>query len=140
MTEHGSGSGSEVEAATVEEFLQLLLERERGESASERSQILLRKAVFVARMLDQRSSRFGHPLVTRYVVATFAYGPNLVCCRRITSHAVELPGTVARTEERQRAAYEKMRADVRRGVEEANISVPIYEGCLCRSSGPGGNG
>lgn len=141
MTEYGSGSapGFEVEAATVEEFLRLLKERERGESASEGPQSPLRRAVFVTCMLDQRSSRFGYPLVTRYVVAAFTYGTDLVCCRRTTSHAVELPELASKTEDRQRKVYEEMRAEVARGVEEANIGVPFYEGCLRRATDPDGS-
>jgi hypothetical protein len=136
LTEHGSRSapGFEIEAATVQEFVRLLKERERGESASEEPRSLLRKAVFVTRMLDQRSSRFGYPLVTRYVVAAFAYGPDLVCCRRTTSHAVELPELASKTEDRQRAVYEEMRAEVARGLEEAKIGIPLYEGCLRRAA------
>jgi hypothetical protein len=136
VTEHGSGPGFEVEAATVEEFLRLLEERERHDPAFEGPQNFLRRAVFVARMLEQRSSRFSYPLVTRYVVAAFAYGPDIVCLRRTTSHAVELPETVDMTEKRQRAVYEEMRAEVGRGMEDANVDVPLYEGCLRRASTP----
>jgi hypothetical protein len=136
LTEHGSGSppGFEIEAATVQEFLRLLKERERGELASKEPRSLLRRAVFVARMLDQRSSRFGYPLVTRYVVAAFTYGTDLVCCRRTTSHAVEVPDLTSRTEDRQRTLYEEMKAEVARGVKDANIGVPLYEGCLRRAA------
>jgi hypothetical protein len=142
VTEHGSGSapGFDLEAATVEEFLWLLKERERGESASEEPRSRLGRAVFILQLEEVRSSRYASPKVTRHVVAAFAYGPNLVCCRRTTSHAVELPRTVVRTEDRQRAVYEEMKAEVARGVEEANISVRLYEGCLRSSAEPGGNG
>jgi hypothetical protein len=140
MTTHGSGPGFEVEAATVEEFLRLLKERERDDPAFEGPQHSLRRAVFVARMLEQRSSRFGYPLVTRYVVAAFAYGPDVVYLRRTTSHAVELSETVDMTEKRQRIVYEEMKAEVGREMEDANISVPLYEGCLRHSAESGSNG
>src|SRR5688500_2505039 len=68
LTEHGPVCGFEIEAATVEDFLRLLKERE-GRAAPEGSRSPLRRAVFLARILDQRSSRFGYPLVTRRVVA-----------------------------------------------------------------------
>jgi len=125
-----------VEAATVEEFLRLLEEREGSESAPAGHHGSPRGAVFVARMLDRRNSRFGYPSVTRYVVAAFAYGGNVVCCRRTTSHAVELPELARTTEERQRAAYDELRAEIERGMEEADIVVPLYEGCLRRSAEP----
>jgi len=72
----GSSPDLEIEAATVEDFLRLLKERE-GRAAPEGSRSLLRRAVFLARILDQRSSRFGYPLVTRHVVAAFVYGGTL---------------------------------------------------------------
>jgi hypothetical protein len=136
VSEHGSGSapGFDIHAATVQEFLRLLKERERGESASEEPISLIRRAVFVTRLLDHRSSRFGYPLVTRHVVAAFVYGPDLVCCRRTTSHTVEVPELASRTEDRQRTVYEAMRAEVARGLEDANINVPLYEGCLRRAA------
>lgn len=85
VTEQRSGPGFEIEAATVDEFLRLLEERE-GRAAPRGLRSPLRRAVFVARTLDQRISRFGHPVVTRRVVAAFAYGRDIVCCRRITSN------------------------------------------------------
>jgi hypothetical protein len=134
-----SSLGFEIEAATVEEFLRLLRERESRATAGGSSSPL-RRAVFLARILDQRSSRFGYPLVTRRVVAAFAYGRGTVCCQRITSNAVELPELASRTEERQRAACEEMRAEIERGLEEFDLlgDVPFYEGCLRRAGFPGG--
>ncbi len=134
VTEHGPAPGFEIEAATVEEFLQLLKEREEHEASLRGSNSPLRRAVFVARMLDQRSSRYDFPLVTRYVVATFAYGRDLVSYRRTTSNAVELPETVVRIEERQREAYEEVVAEIERGLDEEDIRVPIYEGRLRRTT------
>lgn len=138
VTEHGPASGFEIEAATVEEFLRLLKEREEHEASSGGSRSPLRRAVFVARMLDQRSSRYGFPLVTRYVVAAFAYGRDLVSYRRTTSNAVELPETAVRTEERQREAYEEVVAEIERGLDEEDVRLPIYEGRLRRAEELGG--
>jgi len=132
VTEHGPACGFEIEAATVEEFLRLLKEREEDEASLRGSHSPLRRAVFVARMLDQRSSRYGFPLVTQYVVAAFTYGRDLVSYRRTTSNAVELPETAARTEERQREAYGAVMVEIERRLDEEDIRVPIYEGRLRR--------
>jgi hypothetical protein len=59
VTEHEPASGFEIEAATVEEFLRLLKEREEDEAYRRGSRSPLRRAVFVARIIDQRSSRYG---------------------------------------------------------------------------------
>jgi hypothetical protein len=128
------GPGFQVEAANVEEFLRLLKEREESESAPAGHHGSPRRAVFVARMLDRRSSRFGYPSVTRYVVAAFAHGGDVVCLRRTSSHAVELPELARTTEERQRAAYDELRAEIERGMEDADMEVPLYVGHLRRSA------
>ena len=140
VTEHGPAPGFEIDAATVEEFLRLLKEREEDEAYRRGSRSPLRRAVFVARMFDQRSSRYDFPLVTRYVVATFAYGRDLVSYRRTTSNAVELPETAVRTEERQREAFAEVMAEIERGLDEEDISVPIYEGRLRRPANFGEEG
>lgn len=140
VTEGRPASGFEIEAATVEEFLRLLKEREEHEASLRGSRSPLRRAVFIVRMLDQRSSRYGFPLVTRYVVAAFAYGRDLISYRRTTSNAVELPETAVRTEERQRKAYEEVVAEIERGLDEEDVRVPICEGHLRRAGEPGGEG
>jgi hypothetical protein len=132
VTEHGPACGFEIEAATIEEFLRLLKEREEHEASMRESRSPLRRAVFVARMLNQRSSRYDFPLVTRYVVAAFAYGWDVVSYRRTTSNAVELPETAVRTEGRQREAYEEVVAQIERGLDDEDIRLPIYEGRLRR--------
>jgi hypothetical protein len=98
------------------------------------------RTAHVGRMFDQRSSRYDFPLVTRYVVATFAYGRDLVSYRRTTSNAVELPETAVRTEGRQREAYEEVVAEIERRLDEEDISVPIYEGRLRRPANFGEEG
>lgn len=137
MTNEESGSSFGVETATVEEFLRLLKEREEDEAYRRGSRSPLRRAVYVARMLDHRSSRYDFPLVTRYVIATFAYGRDLVSYRRTTSNAVELPETAVRTEERQREAFEEVVAELERRLDEEDVRVPIYEGRLRRAAEPG---
>jgi hypothetical protein len=137
LTNEDPVAGFEVEATTVEEFLRLLKKREGGEASVRQDPGALRRAVFVARMLYRRDSRFGYPSVTRYVVAAFAYGRDVVCCRRATSHAVELPELARMTEERQRAAYDELRAEIERGLEELGLRVPVREGLLRRAAGNG---
>lgn len=130
MTNDDPGSVFEVEASTVEEFLQLLEEREEDETLSREPRAAARRAVFVAQLLNQRSSSYGYPAVRRYVVAAFVYGRDLVSYKRTTSSAVELPDMVERTEERQQAAYETIQAEIERGLEERRLNVPLYEGSL----------
>jgi hypothetical protein len=106
--EERPGPAFEVEAATVEEFLRLLKEREQGEAPLRGGRGVTRRAIFVARLLDRRGSSYGYPLVTRYVVAAFAYGRDAVSYRRTTSNAVELPEIAGKTEERQRGSTREL--------------------------------
>ena len=126
-----------VEAASVEEFLRLLRGREVAETPS---QSLARQAVFVARLRDARSSRYTFPKVTRHVVATFAYGADIVSYKRTTSSAVELPEVSRELVVRQRDACEQVWADIERGIVEANLEVPVYEGHLRHPTGTGEEG
>ena len=121
--------GFEIEVASVEEFLKLLKEREE-EGGGQEGTGATRKAVFVAQMMVQRPSNYGFPLIRRYVVAAFAYGKDRISYTRTTSNAVELPETVTNTEDRQQEAYEAMRHEVERGLEELDLHVPIHEGFL----------
>jgi hypothetical protein len=127
----------EVEVATIGELLRLLKDREEGEATEEGTSEGAGRAVFVARVLERRSSRYGFPLVTRRVVVAFAYRLNLVSYRRITSNAVELPETAWRTEGRQQEAYEEIRAEIGRGMRAMSLDVPIYEGSLRGPVDPG---
>lgn len=125
--------GFGVETATIEEFLRLIGEREDDEASLSEPRSSIRRAIFVARMLDQRGSRYeGFPLVTRYVIASFAHGSDLVSYRRATSSAVELMETARLTEERQQEAYEEIRAEIESGLEQLDLvqHVPVYEGIL----------
>ncbi len=139
MTDEERGQTFGVEAATVEEFLRLLQEREDVEAPLRGPRGATRRAVFVAQMLDRRSSGYGYPSVRRYVVAAFAYGRDLVSYRRTTSSAVELPETARRTGERQQEAYEEVRAEVKRGLDAMGLDLPIYEGSLRHPAEPGEN-
>jgi hypothetical protein len=130
VTDNEPGPGFEVEAATVEEFLQLLREREEAGSDPAGTRDALGEAVFVAGIRDTRSSRYGFPKVVRYAIAAFSYGQGVACHRRLTSSAVELPEMTRTLEGRQREACDELRAEVERGLEEASLRVPLYEGSL----------
>ena len=128
--------GFEIEVAGVEELLKLLKERE--EEGGHREGIgAMRKAVFVAQMMDRRPSSYGFPTIRRYVVAAFAYGRDRVSYTRTTSNAVELPEMVTKTEDRQQEAYEAMRQEIEHGLEELNLHVPVHEGFLRHPSDTG---
>ena len=128
--------GFEIEVPSVEEFLKLLKEREE-EGGDREGNGAMRRAVFVAQMIDRRPSNYGFPLIRRYVVAAFAYGEDRVSYIRTTSNAVELPETVTKTEDRQQAASEEMRHEIERGLAELDLHIPVHEGFL-RKSGDNG--
>jgi len=121
--------GFEIEVTSVEGFLRLLKERNEEPSGQDRYGTL-RRAVFVAQMMDRRPSNYVFPLTRRYVVAAFAYGRDRVSYTRTTSNAVELPETVAKTEDRQQEAYEEIRTEIERGLRELDLRVPVHEGFL----------
>lgn len=139
MTDEGPGPAFGVEAATVEEFLRLLKEREEAEVPSREPRGATRRAVFVAQLLDRRSSGYGYPAVRRSVVAAFAYGRDLVSYKRTTSSAVELPEIARKTAERQQETYEEVRAQVERGLERMGLDLPVYEGSLQHPAQPSEN-
>lgn len=136
VTEQGFGHGFEVQAATVEEFLLLLREREEAGNDPAGTRGALREAVFVAGVRETRSSRYGFPKVIRYAIAAFAYGRGAACHRRIASSAVEMPAMTSMLERRQQEACDELRAEVERGLREAGLGVPLYEGSLRLSAEP----
>ncbi|QIN84421.1 hypothetical protein GBA63_18570 [Rubrobacter tropicus] len=121
--------GFEIEVANVEEFLRLLKERE-DENDRHNGRGVTGKGVFVAQMMDRQPSNFVFPLVRRYIIAAFAYGRDRVSYTRTTSNAVELPETVAKTEDRQQEACEEIRTEIERGLREFDLGVPVHEGFL----------
>jgi hypothetical protein len=139
VTCENPGSTFRVEAATIEEFLRLLEKREEAEEPSREPRGATRRAVFVAQLLDQRSSSYGYPAVRRSVVAAFAYGRDLVSYKRTTSSAVELPEIAKKTAERQQETYEEVRTEVVRGLERMGLDLPVYEGSLRHSAEPCAN-
>ena len=139
MTCENPGSTFRVEAATIEEFLRLLEKHEEAEEPSREPRGATRRAVFVAQLLDQRSSSYGYPAVRRSVVAAFAYGRDLVSYKRTTSSAVELPEIAKNTAERQQETYEEVRTEVVRGLERMGLDLPVYEGSLRHPAEPCAN-
>lgn len=139
MTDGEPGPAFGVEAATVEEFLRLLKEREDAEGSSREPRGATRRAVFVAQLLDRQSSGYGHPVVRRYVVAAFAYGRDLVSYKRTTFSAVEPPEIAKKTAERQQETYEEVRAEVECGLERMGLDLPVFEGFLRYPAEPSEN-
>lgn len=131
----GSAFAFEVEAASVEEFLRLLGGRERVEASTQTPLGVTRRTVFVAPLQEVTGSEYAFPKVTRHVVAAFAYRRDVVSYKRTTSSAVELPEVSRELAERQREAYELLRAEVERGIEEASLGVPVREGHLHHPGG-----
>ena len=153
-TEKGSSAAFEVEVGRMEEFLRMLdmREAEQGHSgASYRSPI--RRAVFVAALLDKRSSasQHGMTVVRRYVTAAFAWvtpsgGEDLVRMERDSSHTVEmnmpaqLEGSPQKLAERQNKMLEEIKASLERYVEERMLEVPVLIGALRSYSDVGNEG
>ncbi|QIN80125.1 hypothetical protein GBA65_18160 [Rubrobacter marinus] len=129
-----------MEAASVEEFLRLLSGRESTEVPRGEQRGVAHRAVFVARLLDRRGSGYGYPKVGRYVVAAFAYGPDVISYERTISNAVELLGVAGKIAERQREAYEEVRTEIGRGIEGAGLKVPVQEGLPRHPTGAGEEG
>lgn len=130
MTHHQRRSAFEVEAASIEEFLRLLRGREGAEASAQTPLGVTRWPVFVAPLREVTGSTYAFPKVTRDVVAAFAYGRDVVSYRRTVSSVVELPEVATDLAERQRIAYEQTRVEIVRGIEAANLWVPVYEGFL----------
>jgi hypothetical protein len=86
-----SNAPFELETSDLEEFLSLLERREDdAANAPPRDAPLLRRAVCVEALLDQTASRYGLPFRTRYVVAAFAYGEDLITFKSVTSHSAKM--------------------------------------------------
>lgn len=119
--------GSEIEAASVDEFLRLLGERE-GRSTDLGTGGASGGAVFVARTVERYLSRHAHPLVVRRVVATFAHGRDRVSYAEIASGTVEPPEMEAKIENKQQEAHRRLRAEIARGLEIMRLDVPVREG------------
>lgn len=130
-------AGFEVEAASVEELLVLLDAREGAEATSDAeagaAEGAVRRAVFVSQLLDNKGTSYGFPFVTRWVLAGFVYGADLVSHKRIVSHEMEMPGGPPdreRPADRQAAAFDETRKAIRAHVAAKGWDVPVLEGFL----------
>lgn len=142
----------EVEVGGMEEFLRMLDMREAEQAhsgASYRSPI--RRAVFVAALLDKRTGQYGMMVVRRYVTAAFAWvtpsgGQDLVRMEQDSSHTVEmnmpaeLEGSPQKLAERQDELLEETKASLERYVEERMLEVPVLIGALRSSNETGEEG
>lgn len=133
-------SAFEVEAVSGEEFLRLLSGREDAKNPPGSPHGAARRAVFVAPLQDVTGGMYAFPKVTRRVVAAFAYGADMVSLTRTTSSAIELPEVARELADRQREACEQLRVEIERGIDDANLRVPVYEGRLPQPRGRGVDG
>lgn len=136
----------EVEVGTFEEFVNLLQAREgeRGSPSGAHGGLLAaeplpRRSVFVSQLADYRGTRLGEPMVRRYVVASFAYGADLVSFEEQVSHDLEFrrgpspyPDGVRTPRKRHAEAFERLREDVRERIGAVGLEphVPVLAGHL----------
>ncbi|MDP9479506.1 MAG: hypothetical protein M3R38_28195 [Actinomycetota bacterium] len=129
----------EIEAGTMERFLELLRSREDERLPSE-DETLPRRAVFVAPIRHARTDETGIPVVSRRVRAAFAYGPDLVTLSYLTSHDYEFPSPAhdaRKNHARQDEILEKTRARVEEGLRDAGLSLPVVVAWLRLPAGEG---
>lgn len=124
----------EVEAGTLERFLNLLRarEQERGGSSAEDG-TLLKRAVFVAPLTKTSFEGAGIPVITRRVHAGFAYGSDLVGLTRRTSDGYEFPEPSEDHEKKATLQDEvllKTKTQIEEGARALGLSVPVVVGWL----------
>lgn len=98
--------------------------------------MLASKVVFFPRFLGTRPEALSPRGALRRILATFAYGPDIVSYKRTTSSAAELPEVSKDLVARRREACERLRVEVERGIGEANLGVPVREGHLRHPNDP----
>lgn len=126
----------EIEAGTMNRFLDLLRGREDGRAPSE-SEALPRRAVFVAPLTRARNEG-GVPVVTRRVRASFVYGSDLVILTRLTYDGYELGPPAEDTEKnaaRQDEVLDKTRRQIQDWLLEQEIELPIITAWLKPAAG-----
>ena len=117
----------EIEAGTVERFLELLRSREEERVPSE-GEMLPRRAVFVAPLRHARTDGHGIPVVTRRVRAAFAYGPDLVILSYLTADGYEFPNPAEDAKKnaaRQDEVLQKTRGLIEEGLRDIGLSLPV---------------
>lgn len=134
-TSHGLCPAFEVECSTMDEFLRMLELRE-SEADPVLARSALRRSVFVVELQDYRSTSMGLPSVTRYVVAGFAYGEDLVSMKVYTSRGIEFPRgpESGKPGEKQAEAYEDMREEIEARITSGMLDVPVVNGFLHHAS------
>lgn len=137
--ERNPSGAFEIEAGTIDRFLELLKDREEERPPSE-DEALPRRAVFVAPLKHARVSG-GIPTVTRRVQAAFAYGGDLVTLTRVTFDGYEFPDPtddVEKNNARQEEVLEETKRHVEDGLETLGLSVPVRVGWLRHAGVTGG--
>ncbi len=122
----------EIEAGTMESFLDLLRRREDERIPSEHD-TLPRRAVFVAPLRHARTTEEGVPTVTRRVQAAFAYGRDLVTLTYVTADGYEFspPGKEEeRLSARQEETLQKTKRRIAEGLDALGLSLPVLQGWM----------
>ncbi len=122
----------EVEAGTMERFLDLLRTREKERILAEDGP-LPRRAVFVAPLTRTSTDGSGIPVITRRVRAGFAYGADLVSLTRLTSDGYEFPEPSDDHEKKaalQDEVLAKTKEQLEEGIRHLGLSVPVVVGWL----------
>ena len=117
----------EIEAGTMESFLDLLSRREDERIPSE-SESAPRRAVFVAPLRHARTTEEGIPIITRRVRAAFAHGRDLVTLTYITADGFEMSPPAEderRNSARQEEVLESTKARIGQGLEDLGFSLPV---------------
>ncbi len=129
----------EIEAGTLERFLELLRSREE-ESGSEEP-ALPRRAVFVAPLRHVRTFEHGIPVVTRRVRASFAYGADLVTLTYVTADGYEFPDPAddaKKNEARQDEVLQNTKVRIEEGLSELGLALPVVVAWLKQPGSAGG--
>ena len=137
MTE--KSSSFEIEAGTMERFLELLKSRE-DERVPAEEETLIRRAVFVAPLTQLRTEAGGIPVSIRRVRAAFAYGGDQVTLSRHVYDGFELPPPSREGDEhesRQDEALQKIRHQIEEGVRERGLTVPVVVAWMKPPAAPG---
>ena len=117
----------EIEAGTMEAFLDLLRRREEERTPAEDA-ALPRRAVFVAPLRHARTTEEGIPIVTRRVRAAFAYGHDLVILTYVTADGYEFSppaGDEEKNSAGQEEALEKTKRRIEEGLDGLGSSLPV---------------